>query len=169
MKKIITRIFCSVLIVSLLTSCAPGFAHSNNAGEISEVIIVLDKNADPDKSKAYIKSLVPEAEFGYDYTNVVFGFSARFPLSELELLQNLDCVEMIFNDTKYSPLSLEESEEIVIYAPALEPVHYPDRGAHSVVAILDDGFFLKHNIFTLADNSDVKITKRKYKGETYGH
>ncbi len=160
MKNIIKRIVCSVLIASLLSLNAPCLALFGDSAETINVIVAIDKNAELSKCKAEIKGLIPEAEFGFDYTDLLWGFSAKIPFSKLELLQNAVCVENVFNDTEYSPLSLEEYEDIVIYAPGLEPAYFPDRGAGSVVAILDDGFFLKHPLFTLGNNSDIKITER---------
>ncbi len=152
------RITAFFLIMSLLLT--PVSALKYDEDEKISVIVTLDDGKSLHQAVQEISSLIGALEYKYEYSTLFNGFCALLPESKIPLLKSLDCVEQIYKDTEYEALAAEEEGYTVVYAPGSEPSYFPLRGQGAVVAVIDDGFYVKHELFTLGDNTNLALTQK---------
>ncbi|MBE6605673.1 MAG: hypothetical protein E7635_01365 [Ruminococcaceae bacterium] len=155
-----------IKIVSLIITIAITFSSMQTLtfalepevkDEKISVIVALSENTDIDSALKSISSKIPDIEYKDTYSVLFHGFSALVPSSKLAILSHAFGVERLYENTEYEAMSLEENSANIVYAPGLEPAYYPERGSGSVVAVIDDGFYLKHELFTLGTADSLAI------------
>lgn len=156
-KRTVRLAAAMLTALSLTLAHIPPLAISADSDEYIGVIVKLDIDADTCEVTQSIKAELPDIEIKNEYGTLFNGFSADIKRDSLAILQSVQGVSGVFADTEYSALSFDESEYEIIYDPAIMPDDDPTRGAGAVIAVLDDGFYLRHEVFTLSDNSSVKL------------
>lgn len=145
----------AILLALVLLMLAPHFPlYATHENEHSVIVSLLDGT----DVKAFANGLGIKPD--YEYSQLLCGFSARVDDKTLEKLSSHPLVESVCGEYEYKPLSSEIGETVykVIYAPGTEPDNDPERGKGAVVAVLDDGFYLKSRVFSLSDDSAQAIS-----------
>ncbi len=149
----------TLALVILILAAASG--HHTQATLKTGVVVVLDQTT---SAREFTDALELDIKVNNVYSVLINGFSACLTESEIEYIRSLDAVEAVYSDVQYSPLSSKQSEYKTVYAPGVEPDTDITRGRGSVVAVLDDGFYLRSEVFTLGDDSYQKITDKDISG-----
>ncbi len=157
--KIVSLIVITAITLSSLQSVVLALKAESSDEKIS-VIVALKEGTDIDLLLKSISSEVPGIEYKDTYSVLFHGFSALVPSSQLSALSQADEVERVYEDTGFEAMSLEENNTSIVYAPGLEPGYYPERGSGAVIAVIDDGFYLKHELFTLGNDDNTAISPR---------
>lgn len=133
---------------------------SANTSGYTEVMILVEDNTPASSAKAAINRELSHFICKTEYSVLIKGFHAEVKENEVSILRGLPGVKAVYETTEYSALSNEEEEARTVYAPGTEPVYMPDFGEGSVIAVIDNGFNLRHSQFKLPDTDGIAITER---------
>ncbi len=103
-----------------------------------------------------IKKLCPDAVFLYKYEIALDGFSFVVDENSLYRLPSFDAAEFRIARTYDAPEPADKFSSVLIGADTETLAKY--RGEGMAIAIIDVGFNVYHEIFTLTDESTAKIT-----------
>lgn len=117
----------------------------------------LDTDGNAEALWQAIKKLCPDAVFLYEYKIALDGFSFTVKRSSLYKLTSFDAAEFWLAKTYGAPEPADKFSSAVIGADTKTLAKY--RGEGMVIAIIDVGFNVEHEMFTLTDESKVKITR----------
>ena len=158
MKRLLCLCLCLCICFGLLpvgasAAVAVGPEPLHPQAPVS-AIVTLTPDADRD---AVIALLDPDEAVTQQYDALLYGFAVSTVQERLEDLRALPGVEAVYrgNTYSYAPLSNQSDYETVLQtisatalnAPAAWDAGY--RGQGMVVAVLDTGFYLDHEVFSV--------------------
>lgn len=153
------RGFAAALLAALLlfsVLAIPVGAKENGSSRVT-CFARLEAEGNAEVLWQAIKELCPDAKFLYKYEIALNGFSFSVNSGSLNKLGSFDAAEFSVAQTYSAPEPLDKSSSAVIGADTETLADY--RGEGMVIAIIDVGFNVEHEIFTLTDESKVKITR----------
>lgn len=155
----------SLLVIALILPQLSVFAYDLSAetcDDVRDVIVVLSKDADREAVGREIEKYVVDKDEIREYSLFFdgFGISIASHGNTIDALCAIDGVESVFENTEYEPLSASESDELVriVYDESVTPDDDPTRGAGAVIAVIDDGFDVRHPSMKLGNSEDLRIT-----------
>lgn len=105
-----------------------------------------------------VNNINSKAEFEYSYYNTLNGFSAQVNMSDINKIKDIAGVKNVFIDSTYElPKPQMSTSNGMIYSPETWNVGY--KGEKTVVAIIDTGVDIKHELMCLTDENNVKLNK----------
>lgn len=154
MKVIKLKIISVLLCFSLFASLLSLFCTADTS-PTTEVIVLCE--SDTHKTHMLIEKRLSHCVLIDEYNTLTSGLLLEIKESELDVLKSVSGVRAVYKNTEYMPLA--EDTPRTAYAPGTEPELNPDRGLGSVIAIIDNGFNLKHKEVELANanNSELLI------------
>lgn len=157
MKKSLIPFIAILLSFIFITEVLPISADTTG---YTEVMVLVEDNIHTAFVKAAINKQLSHFVCKTEYSVLINGFHAEIKENEADLLRALPGVKAVYENTEYSALTEKEDEARTVYAPGTEPVYLPDFGEGSVIAVIDNGFNLRHSQFKLPDLDGIAITER---------
>ena len=153
-------VIAALLLLSTVFYSFPAYAADTGDGRavcIAELDGGADAAADAAALKSAISRLCPDAVFLYDYEFALDGFSFTVPAGDVCKLTGFNGA-LIYEANSYgSPEPLDASSTALIGLETETLEHY--RGEGMVIAVIDVGFDLDHELFSLDDESTAEITE----------
>lgn len=153
-RCLVAALLAALLLFSVFM--VPAGAEEARSGYVT-CFAKLSGGGDADALWQAIKKACPEAVFLYKYQIALDGFSFKINAGSLYKLSSFDKAEFKLSRTYKAPEPADKFSSAAIGA-ALESLS-DYRGQGMVIAIIDVGFNVEHEIFTLTDESNVKITR----------
>ncbi len=140
---------------------AKEFLSTYAASEIREDIIKTQDDVQLD----ILTNVNENAIFKYSYTNAINGFVAIVKLKDIEMIKNLDGVKNVFLDVIYDiPEPITENVLEPKMATSKQMINlpidlssFPYKGEKTVVAIVDSGVDVNHELMKLSDENNVRL------------
>lgn len=159
--KTLSLILAAVFVFSLIP--APVHADTGYAANSAYIVTVSDTAAIYAVT-AELKRILPEAQVNYTYSSILHGFSVTLGADMLPTLIALDGVLSVSPEVEYQTLEAELDVQSSSAANVSSYIADPHFGEGSVIAIIDNGFNVKHELFTLDDTANVKLTESDIAG-----
>ncbi len=132
-------------------------AQINAKEDFITISVILEDNTSPSTFSLLVKNNVDYTEILNEYSSLLNAVALKVKPADKAFIRSLPGVKSVSECTSYEPLSYEESTFKTVYAPGSEPIDNSEYGKGKIIAVIDNGFDLKHSEFKLENNGEVAL------------
>lgn len=135
------------------------FVYATDNAEKCEVIVLTecDESGFQAITESYFSKTGERIETEQKYSVIFDGFSTHISLNNIDILKGIKNVKNVNVSKPYSIPDYEEGEAPSVSFFSLSEPEYTGKG--TLIAVLDGGFMLSHEIFSGIDETSIRYSK----------